>query len=141
LIRYDLRNVRKDCDSSTTLSVLTRPEHVQAVFRDSDKHNKAVDNNSGFFMKHILGQCVGLVSSTKWRTLRAATEIPFLHKALGSLVPLVQRRTKKYFDEICAASNQPYWLLDPVVDVKMLPFWIIAEVIRPIICYHGARVT
>src|SRR4051812_46447191 len=72
-------------------SVLTRPEHIQAVFKASNKHFKAVDNNSGYFLSQILGKCVGLISRDEWRTVRAITEKPFLRSTSTSYVSIVER--------------------------------------------------
>lgn len=52
-------------------SVLTKPKYVQTVFSDSDKHFKAVNNNSSYIMGQLLGRCVGLVSSQEWQVVRA----------------------------------------------------------------------
>jgi cytochrome P450 len=115
--------------SDTKPSVLTKPEHIKLVFRDSDQHYKAVDNNSGFFMRQILGQCVGLISGAQWRAAKGVVEPPFLHKSMQSYISLVQRQTVEYFQTLEKKENFLNGLLDPVGDVKMLPFWIIANII------------
>ncbi len=110
-------------------SVLTRPEHIQIVFKDSDKHYKAVNNNSGYLMSQILGQCVGLISRDQWRNVRAITEKPFLRSTATSYVDLIQRRTTRYFDELASSENMSRGLIDPAEDLKLLPFWVVAEII------------
>ena len=110
-------------------SVLTRPEHVKEVFKDSDRHHKAVDNNSGYLMGQILGQCVGLVSGQQWRNLRAVTEKAFTRTASIGYVPLVEHRITRYFEELERSKNFSQGLLDPAEDLKMLPFLVVAEVI------------
>lgn len=110
-------------------SVLTRPEQLQAVFKDSDKHFKAKNNNSGYLMSQVLGQCVGLISGQQWKTARIAFEQPFLRSAAVDYVPMIQKRVAEYFDELHRAGNSlERGLLAPAEDLKLLPFWIVAEV-------------
>ncbi|MCJ1380198.1 hypothetical protein MMC17_003301 [Xylographa soralifera] len=109
--------------------VLTKPEHVQIVFRDSDKHHKAIDNNSGFFFGELLGQCVGIVSRDRWKTLKSVAEVPFLHKTVANYVDLVEQRTRRYLTELQATENLLEGLLDPVIDLKMLPFWVVSDIL------------
>ncbi|KAK2874952.1 hypothetical protein FQN49_001926 [Arthroderma sp. PD_2] len=108
--------------------VLTQPHHLQAVFKDSNKHAKAENNNSGYLMSELLGQCVGLVSRDRWRTLRTVTEVPFQHDKTGSYVDLVLRHTQQHFDRLNASGDLKYGRIHPAQDLKMLPFWIVAEI-------------
>lgn len=110
-------------------SVLTRPEQIQAVFKDSDKHSKAVNNNSGYLMSQVLGECVGLISGNEWKTVRTSMEQPFLRKTAVEYVPLIQRHVLKHFDELWKCSKLGEGLLDPAEDLKLLPFWVVAEII------------
>jgi len=109
--------------------VLTRPEDIQTVFKDSDKHIKAVNNNAGWLMGEILGQCVGLISGKNWRTLRSVTGVAFLRKDVTSHIPLVEVRTKQHFDSLHAYGRLDQGLINPVDDLKMLPFLILANII------------
>lgn len=113
----------------TAISVLTRPEHLRQVFKDSDKHTKALNNNSGWLMSQVLGQCVGLISGEPWRKVRAVTEVPFLHKTVNEYVPLVQRQVRDYVDTLHETGRLQDELLDPAGDMKMLPFFVVAEII------------
>ena len=110
-------------------SVLTQPEDVQAVFRDSDKHIKAFNNNSGWLMGQILGKCVGLINYGDWQTLRAVTEIPFLHQKIQAHIARIELHTEGHFDNLHMHGRLNQGLINPVNDLKMLPFWIIAEII------------
>lgn len=110
-------------------SVLTRPEHIKEVFKDSDKHYKAVDNNSGYLMSQILGQCVGLVSRNQWQNLRSVTEKAFTRTASTGYVQLVEERTKSHFNELQCSGALSQGLLDPAENLKLLPFLVVAEVI------------
>ena len=109
--------------------VLTKPEHVQAVFRDSDKHSKAFDNNSGFLFGEILGQCVGLVSHGKWKALRSTVDGPFRHQAVTEYVDLVESRVRRYLARLRASESLLEGLVDPVMDLKMLPFLVVSDIL------------
>lgn len=124
--------VTRSCEVLTAAphrSVLTRPEHIKEVFKDSDKHLKAVNNNSGYLMSQILGQCVGLVSGNQWQNLRSVTEKAFTRVASTGYVRLVEERMKSYFEELQSSANLSQGLLDPAEDLKLLPFLVVAEVI------------
>jgi hypothetical protein len=47
--------------------VLTRRKDIKKVFKDSNTHLKAVNNDAGWLMSQSLGQCLGLVSGVEWR--------------------------------------------------------------------------
>lgn len=113
-------------DSSS--SVLTQPEHLQAVFSDSDKHFKAVNNNSGYIMSQLLGQCVGLISGEKWQKLRLVSEVPFLHKNASTYIPTIKHHVESHFADLAQHGNLRSHLIHPAEDLKMLPFWIVAEI-------------
>ncbi|KAF2128306.1 cytochrome P450 monooxygenase [Dothidotthia symphoricarpi CBS 119687] len=81
--------------------VLTKPEHIQDVFKDSDRHLKAKNNNSGYFLGELLGKCVGLM----------------------------EKRTKRHFDQLWKTSSLSKSVIDAAQDLKMLPFWIVAEIL------------
>lgn len=118
------------CDLSLLLvdhSVLTRPDHLRTVFKDSNKHRKAVDNNSGYLMSQVLGQCVGLVSGNEWQTLRKVTEAPFQHKTVNAYVADVREQVKAYLHHLEAGKNFSRGMLDPALDMKMLPFFVVAQ--------------
>lgn len=106
-------------------SVLTRPEQVKAAFFDSDKHSKAVNNNSGYYMQKLLGRCVGLVGGEKWKTLKTVMEVPFLHPKMDSYVELVDRHVSKHLEKLSVSMGE----VDPSEDFKMLPFSIVTEII------------
>ena len=108
--------------------MLTRPEHLQAVFGDSDKHIKADANNSGYLMSRLLGQCVGLISGERWRTLRAVTETAFLHHNVDAYLPRITQHVETFFAGLEQHGNLRSGLLHPAQDLKLLPFWIVAEV-------------
>jgi cytochrome P450 len=113
-------------------SVITDPQHVKAIFYDSDKHIKAVNNNSGWLMGELLGKCVGLISGPDWSRVRERTGKHFTHSAATQQVPLVIKRTTKHIHHLCSTgslSMKGSTFLDPVQDLKYLPFWIVADLL------------
>ena len=114
---------------SFSCSVLTRPEHISAVFRDSDRHSKAENNNSGYLMSQILGRCLGLISRDDWKRVRSITEQPFHRSTTAAYLPLISRRTRSYFRELWETSDLSRGLLHPAEDLKLLPFLMVAEII------------
>ncbi|KAI1825836.1 cytochrome P450 [Xylaria intraflava] len=109
--------------------VITRAEHVQAVFKDSNTHTKAVNNNSGWFMGEILGQCVGLISGEQWKRVRSIVEVPFRHSTATRYVAAVRSRTKNFLQELWDTKDLSKGLLRPADDLKLLPFLITADVV------------
>lgn len=109
-------------------SVLTRPEHLQAVFSDSDKHSKAVNNNSGYLMGQLLGQCVGLLSGRNWQSVRRVSEIPFLHQNMENYIPSIQVHVENHFASLEQQNNLRSNLIHPAEDLKLLPFWIVTGI-------------
>ena len=108
---------------------MTRPEHIKEVFKDSDKHYKAVDNNSGYLMSQILGQCVGLLSGNSWRNLRSVSEKAFSRSASTAYVSLVKDRITSHVKELESSKTLSKGFLDPAGDLKLLPFFVVADVI------------
>ena len=110
-------------------SVLTVPEHIQTVFRDSDKHFKAINNNSGYLLSQLLGDCVGLVSHGNWKRIRSATESFFTRDASKGYTYLVVSRTRRHMRNLEMAPSVASNYISPAQDLKMLPFWIVAEIL------------
>ena len=109
--------------------MLTKPEHIQDVFKDSDKHFKAKNNNSGYFFGELLGKCIGLVSRTEWKRLRTICEVPFARSSSATYIQQMQRRTERHFKQLWETSSLSRSVVDAAQDFKMLPFWIVAEII------------
>ncbi|THV46316.1 hypothetical protein BGAL_0396g00090 [Botrytis galanthina] len=109
--------------------VLTQAADIQAVFSDSDKHFKAVNNNSGYLLGQILGQCVGLISGQQWKRVRSIVEKPFHRSITPRYVPMIEQRTTSFFQELWDSKDLSRGLIDPADDLKLLPFLIVAEVV------------
>ena len=82
-------------------------------------------------MHLLLGSCVGLISGAAWKTLRRATEAPFLRPATISYIPAIQSRAKHQLTSLktTSAAFSAYGQLDPIADLKLFPFLAVAEII------------
>ena len=80
-------------------------------------------------MGEILGKCVGLISGSEWQKVRSVTEVPFLHHNSTHYLTNIERRTKSHFESLHACGRLSQGLLNPVDDLKLLPFWIIADIV------------
>lgn len=109
-------------------SVLTHPDQLRAVFKDSDDHLKAPANNSGHYMNELMGKCVGLISGREWRSVRSVTEPPFSHRNASQSIDMIERHVSEYFQQLHDSGKLASGLLHPAEDMKMLPFWVVAEV-------------
>ncbi|CRG92072.1 hypothetical protein PISL3812_09127 [Talaromyces islandicus] len=109
--------------------VLTRPEHLQVVFKDSHQHAKAVNNNTGWLLGELLGDCLGLISQEKWRILKTVTEGPFVQQATAACVSRIEERTKQHVETLRAQGRLSSTGFHPVDDLRLLPFWVVAELI------------
>ena len=80
-------------------------------------------------MSKVLGKCVGLVSGQEWKDLRAVSGTAFSHNNVSSYVNLFQKRVKNYLRDCAKRGRLHDGLIDPVEDLKMLPFLAVADVI------------
>jgi cytochrome P450 len=108
--------------------VVSTPSAIQAIFKDSDQHSKAENMGSGYLMSEMLGHCVGFLSGAAWRSLRKQMDPPFMHSGASSLVPRMIEMTEHHLDAVFASGSSKAEHLDPVADLIMLPFFMIATV-------------
>lgn len=80
-------------------------------------------------MGELLGKCVGLISGTLWQNLRAATGVPFTHKSSTTYTEDIQRAVEGHFEKMDEKGQLRQGLLNPVDDLRMLPFWIVAGIL------------
>jgi gliotoxin/aspirochlorine/mycotoxins biosynthesis cytochrome P450 monooxygenase len=119
--------------------VVTRAEDIKIIFNDSDRHIKAKNNDSGWLMGEVLGQCVGLLSQAEWSHLRARVELPFLHKQVLHFLPTIQKQTKAFYSELLKRKAAAFPIvkvgegsvvtIDAAQDTKMLPFFLVATLL------------
>jgi hypothetical protein len=107
--------------------ILTRPEQLHAIFKDSDKHKKAAGSDSGYFMSRILGHCLGLMAGQRWKFLKGIVAPPFMHPAAVKSISRVQKQAREHIYDLEAKGDLRYGRIHPIQDLKMLPFFIVAE--------------
>ncbi|KAF2992956.1 hypothetical protein E8E13_000392 [Curvularia kusanoi] len=83
---------------------------------------------SGYLMSEIFGQCVGLLNGDAWRQVRRLTDPPFTHTGAETLIPKMLDMTDAHLDAFFASRSQDDDKIDPVADLLMLPFLMIATV-------------
>jgi len=108
--------------------VLTQPHQLSGVFSDSDKHIKAAANDSGAYMNRLLGKCVGLISGEEWRNVRSVVGMPFGYQVTSTRIPNVERQILDHLDRLHTNGRLGNEILHPAKDMKMLPFWVVAEI-------------
>ncbi|OJD30966.1 cytochrome p450 oxidoreductase [Diplodia corticola] len=113
------------CGSSSEV-VISDPQHLKEIFKDSDQHLKAVNNDSGYLMSQILGQCVGLLSGKAWQSLRSQMEVPFTHSAISNDAPVIRKQTRRYVENLRNSGEFQNGIFDPARDVKFYPFLVVA---------------
>ncbi|KAF2179231.1 cytochrome P450 [Zopfia rhizophila CBS 207.26] len=109
--------------------VVTHPDDIQAVFKDSDKHAKAENHDAGWLMGELLGRCLGLISGFEWQRVRTATSIPFTHKNAAKYTSRIIQITKDHFKDLHTTGELNQSLINPVEDLKFLPFWAVADIL------------
>ncbi|KAI1157505.1 cytochrome P450 [Nemania serpens] len=110
--------------------VLTQSQDVKSVFKDSDLHTKAVNNDAGWLMGQLLGKCMGLVTGSEWRKSRASVGEHFTFKSTSQFIPRIVEITEAYFSDLHDDGRlRSHALLTPSKDLRLLPFWVVAEYI------------
>ncbi|KAI1288611.1 cytochrome P450 [Xylaria venustula] len=110
-------------------SVLTQPEDVKTIiFKDSDLHVKASNNDAGWLIGQLLGKCIGLVSGSEWRKSRASVGDHFTFKSTSHFIQRIVEITKAYFSDLFDGRSN-HGLITPSEDLRLLPFWVVAEYI------------
>ncbi|OTB04084.1 hypothetical protein M426DRAFT_321176 [Hypoxylon sp. CI-4A] len=102
---------------------------VEAIFKDSDKHSKATNNDAGWLMGELLGKCLGLISGTEYRKLKDITNLSFTHKRASTYLTRIEKITEHHFENVFTAARMQHGTIDPVADLRKLPFWIVADII------------
>ncbi|RYP13124.1 hypothetical protein DL767_010883 [Monosporascus sp. MG133] len=109
--------------------VVREPADVQTVFKDSDKHTKGVNNNAGWLMGELLGKCVGLISGTEYQKVKAAINPPFTHRSASTYLARIYSITEQHIGIISTTGRLRHNLINPVTDLRLIPFWAIADII------------
>ena len=99
------------------------------MFWDSNLHTKAINNDSGYLMSQILGQCVGLLSGGAWQLVRRKMEQPFSRHSVINSAPVIRMETQRYMDGLLSSENIQNGRLDPARDIKLYPFLVTAAIL------------
>ncbi|KAI0390334.1 putative cytochrome P450 monooxygenase [Xylariaceae sp. FL0594] len=109
--------------------VLTTPEDVKVVFKDSDLHSKALNNDAGWLMGELLGQCLGLLTGDGWRKVHATVACNFRFSNASSSWPAISRLIDEHLASLAQQPRLMDGRLNLTSDLRLLPFWITAEYI------------
>lgn len=107
--------------------VLTSPKDIKTVFKDSNTHLKAVNNDAGWLMGQLLGQCLGLVSGVEWQRIHSSIAAFFTKAEAVGRAARITCLTKEHFATLHQLGKLDTGILHPVNDLRMLPFWIVAD--------------
>jgi cytochrome P450 len=114
--------------SGRTLEVvITRSEDIRQVFRDSNTHVKASNNDAGWLMGELLGRCLGLISGEEWKCIHSATAASFAKGEVAGRIDQIERLTSEHFGRLHRHGRLDEGVINPVSDLRMLPFWVVAE--------------
>ncbi|KAJ5441415.1 Cytochrome P450 oxidoreductase [Penicillium cf. griseofulvum] len=112
--------------------VLTRAEDVKVAYRDSSRHRKAPDLNSGWLLGDLMGQGVGFLSQDDWKRVHQVVAMPFAQKPITYL-PFILPRVERSFDDLTMrygeSSPKGDLHLKPADDLQLLPFMIISDIL------------
>ncbi|KAI1457523.1 putative cytochrome P450 monooxygenase [Annulohypoxylon moriforme] len=123
----DYGGVYRIWSGTTPEIVISTPEDVKTVFRDSDMHTKAFNNDDGWLMGQLLGKCVGLVSGVEWRQVRASTNDAFTHRSAAANTLRIMDLTKAHFADLHSQGRLDRGVINPAKDLKLLPFGVMAD--------------
>ncbi|KAJ4859935.1 cytochrome p450 domain-containing protein [Trichoderma breve] len=106
--------------------VITKPEHVQAFYKDSHNHIKASDNNAGWLFGELLGSCVGVVSQKRWVRVRAPFEHHFTRPASLKRSLLFLNESRVFLQSMNKENNST--TINVTDDLKYCPFFMVASI-------------
>ncbi|OGM45412.1 cytochrome P450 oxidoreductase GliC-like [Aspergillus bombycis] len=78
-------------------------------------------------MSRILGQCLGLMAGQRWKFLKGIAAPPFMHPTAVRSIGRIQEHVRAHFHDLEHNGNLRDGRIHPVQDLKMLPFFIVAE--------------
>ncbi|KAF2795568.1 cytochrome p450 monooxygenase GliC [Melanomma pulvis-pyrius CBS 109.77] len=107
--------------------VLTRSEDIKTICRDSNSHLKATNNDGGWLMGQMLGSCLGLVSGDEWQRIKSAVSRTFAKGEVAGQIEIIEDLTREHFKALHQHGRLDTGILNPVADLRMLPFWIVAD--------------
>lgn len=105
---------------------MTKPEQVQAFYKDSHMHIKATDNNSGWLFGELLGSCVGLLSQQRWRRIRKPFESHFTRSASIGRSKSFIFEAGEFFRTLNDSGEK--CIINTTDDLKYCPFYMVASI-------------
>jgi len=78
-------------------------------------------------MGELLGSCLGLVSGEEWQNLRSATAASFTKSEVVGRIAQIERLTTEHFANLHCRGRLNNNIINPVEDLRMLPFWVVAS--------------
>ncbi|KAI0886479.1 putative cytochrome P450 monooxygenase [Annulohypoxylon maeteangense] len=113
----------------STEVVVKDPEDIQIIFKDSDKHTKAVNNDAGWLMGELLGKCLGLISGAAYQRVKTAISPPFTHKSSLKYIKDISEVTAKHINKLSTEGKLRNGFINPVTCLAPIPFWAVANII------------
>ncbi|GFF54272.1 cytochrome P450 CYP12A2 [Aspergillus udagawae] len=116
-------------------SVLTTPTHAVQFFRNSHRHTKAVNNDSGWLFGEVLGVCVGLLSGSDWKRVRQQVEDGFARPAATRYTADLVTLAREYLQTTLAASSDQSLetkgiiQVEPAKTLQFYPFLSVAQIL------------
>ncbi|EDP49542.1 hypothetical protein KXV97_003798 [Aspergillus fumigatus] len=115
--------------------VLTTPTHAVQFFRNSHRHTKAVNNDSGWLFGEVLGVCVGLLSGTDWKRVRQQVEDGFSRPTAARYTGDLVFLAREYLQNTLLASseqsleNKGIIHVEPAKTLQFYPFLSVAQIL------------
>jgi hypothetical protein len=116
-------------------SVLTTPTHAVQFFRNSHRHTKAVNNDSGWLFGEVLGVCVGLLSGSDWKRVRQQVEDGFARPAAARYTADLVTLAREYLQTTLSASSEQSLetkgiiQVEPAKTLQFYPFLSVAQIL------------
>jgi cytochrome P450 len=116
-------------------SVLTTPTHAVQFFRNSHRHTKAVNNDSGWLFGEVLGVCVGLLSGSDWKRVRQQVEDGFSRPTAARYTADLVTLAREYLQSTLLASSEQSLEtkriihVEPAKTLQFYPFMAVAQIL------------
>lgn len=78
-------------------------------------------------MGQLLGSCLGLVSGDEWQRIKLVISRAFKKGEVAGSIGKMESITKEHFMSLQQNGRLGDSTLNPVADLRMLPFWIVAD--------------
>ncbi|KAF2501669.1 cytochrome P450 [Lophium mytilinum] len=108
--------------------VITTPEDVRAFHSDSDQHEKSPSSNGGWFFHQLLGDCMGLINGSRWKSVRGEFQHAFTHRAVMNMSSSISQYACDYVNDICSKSSDPM-TVHAASALAEFPFFCTAEAV------------